>query len=170
MPSKDNPKNEEQMYQPPDGNRSTDMHKVLTALDEVFSAFRSQLRDEVPKPFTGDAKIAVDVFNDIVAGLRLEARPRAIKIEVRQFSPTEIDLTWTDTIGNADGYRVERCEGYNCQDWEEIARLTSIERIFKDFNFVTNTLYHYRVMAFNFRGEISSNIVDITPTTRQNEK
>jgi len=170
MASKDNPKNEEQVSQSPESRQASDMHKVMIALKEVFSTFRSQLRDDVPKPFADEAKIAVDVFNDIVAGLRLESRPKAIKIEAKQLSPTEIDLTWTDAIGNADGYRVERCEGYNCQDWEEIARLTSIRRIFKDFDFVTNTLYRYKVVAFNFRGEISSNIVDITPTTPQNEK
>ncbi len=170
MPSKDNPKTEEQIYQPPEAARSSDMHKVMIALEEVFSTFRSQLRDEAPKPFTGDAKIAVDVFNDIVAGLRLETRPQAIKIEAKQVSPTEIELTWADTTGNADGYRVERCEGYNCQDLDEIAQLTSRARSFTDLNFVIGTPYRYRVVTFNFRGENSSNIVDITPTNRQNEK
>src|SRR2546421_11104539 len=123
MPSKDNPKNEEQVSQSPESRQASDMHKgikrlvghfwrlspesrqasdmhkVMIALEEVFSTIRSQLRDDVPKPFTGDAKIAVDVFNDIVAGLRLESRPKAIKIEAKQLSPTEIDLTWTDAIG-----------------------------------------------------------------------
>lgn len=170
MPGKDNPKNEAQVSQSPESPQDSDMHKVMIALEEVFSTFRSQLRDDVPKQRPDDAKIAVDVFNDIVAGLRLESRPKAIKIEAKQLSPTEIDLIWTDAIGNADGYRVERCEGYYCQDWVEIARLTSIWRIFKDFDFVTNTPYRYKVVAFNFRGEISSNIVEITPTTPQYEK
>ena len=170
MPSKDNPKTEEQIYQPPEAARSSDMHKVLTALDEIFSTFRTQLRDEVPKPFTRDAKIAVDVFNDMVAGLGFETRPQAVRIEAKQLSPTEIEVMWTDTIGNADGYRVKRCEGYNCQDLNEIAQLSSRDRSFKDINLITNIVYRYQIVAFNFRGEISSNIVDITPTIRQGEK
>jgi hypothetical protein len=84
-------------------------------------------------------------------------------------SPTDIELIWTDLAGNADGYRVERCEGYTCHDLVEIARLASTERSFKDFNLSTNISYRYRVVAFNFRGETPSNIVEITPTNRRDE-
>jgi Fibronectin type III domain len=168
---KDNPKTKKQTNEALEVARGSDKDSVLATLEQVFSTFREQLQTEVPKPFTGNAKNAVDKFNDIVAGLRFEShRPRAIKIAAKSLSPTGIELTWEDVAGNADGYRVERCQGCNCQDLDEIARLASTNRSFKDFNLSPTTPYRYRVVAFNFRGETSSKIVDITPTTRQQEQ
>jgi hypothetical protein len=160
MPAKDSVKTGEQAYRPPDGS---DLRGVIDTLDRVFSTFREQLRTEVPKPFTGNAKIAVDTFNDIVAGLKFESgRPRAVTIQARKASATEVDLTWTDVPNNADGYRIERCQGYGCQDLDEIAQLASTARSFRDANLSDSTTYRYQVVAFNARGETASNIVDIT--------
>lgn len=160
---KDYTKTEEQASQsPPAPWQASDMGKLLTTLDKVFSTFREQLRDEAPRPFTGNAKIAVDAFNDILARLRFETRPQAFKITGKALSLTEIELSWTDVAGNADGYRVERCEGYNCSDLHEVGRLASTERSYKDFNLSSNTLYRYQVVAFNFRGETPSNVFDVT--------
>lgn len=164
MPAKDNVKTEEQGYRPPDG---PDQKGVLNTLNRVFSTFREQLSTEVPKPFTGNAKIAVDTFNDIVAGLKLESgRPRAITIRAAKASATEIDLTWTDDFNNADGYRVERCQGYGCQDFDEIEQLVSSARGFHDANLSPAT-YRYKVVAFNARGETVSNTVDVTLQTSE---
>jgi hypothetical protein len=170
MPARDNPKVEEQAYRPPEETHASDMRGLLSTLDRVFSTFREQLRTEAPKPFTGNAKIAADTFNDIVAGLKFESRrPGAVTIEATHVSPTEIELRWTDIPTNADGYRVERCQGYNCQDLDEIARLPSTARSFRDANLSERTLYRYRVVAFDARGETSSNIVEVTPGTRRHE-
>src|SRR6266513_1727858 len=117
MMPEDNPKTKKQTNEALEVAHRSDKDSVLATLEQVFSTFREQLQTEVPKPFTGNAKSAVDKFNDIVAGLRFEShRPRAIKITAKSLSPTGIELTWEDVAGNADGYRVERCQGYNCQD------------------------------------------------------
>ena len=171
MPSKDHAKTEGQASQEPASQPpattgpASDMRKLLATLDEVFSAFRNQLKDETPPPFDGNAKVAVDVFNDIVAGLRLKFLPRALKVNGRVLSLTEIELTWTDDTNNADGYKVKRCQGQYCQEPVEIRQLKPTARSFRDVNLFNNTTYRYQVVAFNFRGETSSNIVDVTTTT-----
>jgi len=164
MPARDNPKTEEQAYQPPQDPHASDMHRLLSTLDRVFSTFREQLGTEPPKPFTGNAKIAADTFNDIVAGLKFESRrPNPVTVEAIPVSPTEVDLRCVDVPTNADGYRVERCQGYNCQDLDEIARLPSTARSFRDVNLSERTHYRYRVVAFDGRGETASNIIEVTP-------
>jgi hypothetical protein len=171
MPGKDHAKNEghasqEQASQPPaTTGQASDMRKLLVTLDEVFSTFGNQLKDETPPPFDGNAKVAVDVFNDIVAGLRLKFLPQALKIGGRAVSLTEIELTWTDDTNNADGYKVKRCQGQNCSDLVEVRQLSPAVRSFLDVNLAPYTTYRYQVVAFNFRGETSSNIVDVTTAT-----
>jgi hypothetical protein len=167
MPAKDSPKTEQQGYQPPESGRPSDMDRVLTTLDRVFARFGDRLQTETPRRFTGNAEIAVGVFNDIVAGLKLEAAPVAVTLAARIVSATEVELTWTDVAGNADGYRVERCQGYRCHNLEEIDRLPSTARFFRDANVAPNTSYRYQLIAFNVRGEAGSNIVDITPASPQ---
>ena len=167
MPSKDYTKTEdqasqEQASQPSPAPQASDTRRLLNTLDRVFSTFREQLQGETPKPFNDNAKIAVDTFKDIVAGLRFETRPRAIQeLRGNPLSSTEIQLTWTDVVGNADGYRVERCQEGGCNDLAEVGRVGSTERSFIDSNLSPNTTYRYRVVAFNFRGEKPSNIVDV---------
>jgi hypothetical protein len=163
MQDKDSTNTEEQGLRRPEHMYGSDMRGLLSTLDRVFSTFREQLQTEEPKPFTGNAKIAVDTFNDIAAGLKFQSlRPRAITVEVTNVLPTEIELTWTDVPNNADGYRVERCQGCGCSDLDEIARLPSTARVFRDTNLSERTSYRYRIVAFNDRGATPSNIVDVT--------
>lgn len=163
---KDNPSSEHQAHHPPEPTPSSEMDRVLETIDRVFARFGDRLHPtETERPFTGNAQIAVGVFNDIVAGLKFESRPQAISISAHRGSLTEIDLTWTDLAGNADGYRVERCQGYGCQHLEEIARLPSTARSFQDTNLTEHTSYRYRVVAFNARGEAPSNVVDVATST-----
>jgi hypothetical protein len=162
MTAKDNPKTEERTLEAPEAARGSDMHKVLSTLDHVFSTFRTQLQDEAPKPFDGAAKVAVDTFNDIVAGLKFKSLPSALKIAARPISLTEIELTWMDDTVNADGYKVKRCQGERCVDLVEIRQLSPTVRSFRDVNLSGNNTYRYQLITFNYRGETPSNILCVT--------
>jgi hypothetical protein len=163
---KDPQRTEEQAAETPEV--ASDMHRVLTTLDQVFSTFRTQLQDEAPKQFEGAAKVAVDTFNDIIAGLKFKSLPSALKIAAKNLSsPTaiSIELTWTDNTFDADGYKVTRCEGQGCQDLVEIAQLSSGARSFLDTkNLSSNTTYRYQLVTFNARGETPSDIAQATTT------
>ena len=169
MPNKDNPKTEERTGESQEGSRGSDMQRVLSTLEHVFSTFRNQLQNEAPKPFDGAAKIAVDEFNDIVAGLKFKSVPAALTIVARPVSLTEIELTWTDNTANADGYIVKRCEGAYCNDLDEISQLSPNVRSFRDVSLSGNTTYRYQLVTFNFRGETASNIVSVTTTANPSQ-
>ena len=164
MPAKDNPKGEEQTPETAEAARGSEMHRVLATLDQVFSTFRTQLREEASKPFDGAAKVAVDTFNDILAGLKFKSLPAALQITAKPISLTEIEITWADDTANADGYRVKRCEGQYCQDLDEVSQLPASARSFRDVNLSGNTTYRYQVITFNSRGETPSNIINVTTT------
>jgi hypothetical protein len=162
MPTRNDPKAAAQATEAPEAARGPDIGRVLEALDQVFSTFRAQLQDEAPKPFEGAAKVAVDTFNDIVAGLKFKSLPIALKIAASPISTTEIELTWTDDTLNADGYRVRRCQGQYCTDFFEVTTLAPTVRSFRDTNLSASTAYRYQLVAFNLRGETPSNIVTVT--------
>jgi hypothetical protein len=166
MPARDNPRTEEQTYEGPESARGSDMQRLLTTLDQVFSTFKTQLRDEAPKPFNPAAQVAVDTFNDIVAGLKFRSLPTALKIAARPILPTKIELTWTDDTLNVDGYRVKRCEGQYCEDLVEVIKLSANVRCFQDVSLSPNTTYRYQLVSFNSRGETPSNTVNVTTTAR----
>jgi hypothetical protein len=166
MPARDNPRTEEQTYEGPESARGSDMQRLLTTLDQVFSTFKTQLRDEAPRPFNPAAQVAVDTFNDIVAGLKFRSLPTALKIAARPILPTKIELTWTDDTLNVDGYRVKRCEGQYCEDLVEVIKLSANVRCFQDVNLSPNTTYRYQLVSFNSRGETPSNTVNVTTTAR----
>jgi len=154
------------------GQRPYDVEAVLATLGDVFATFRSQLgtSTETPPPPFDDpaARLAVNTFNDVLAGLRLTVRPGGIKVSGRAISSTQIELTWFDDSSAADGYRIKRCQGPNCQDLVEIPGrqpLLSGERSFRDCNLSSNTTYRYQVVAFNLRGETSSSILSVTTTS-----
>lgn len=87
-------------------------------------------------------------------------------------SETRINLSWgasADNVGVAE-YRVERCQGTTCANFQEIARPTGTS--FNDTGRLPATAYRYRVRAVDAAGNLSgySNIAtattpDTTPPT-----
>lgn len=166
MSDRDDAWAEEETDEAPEAVRGSDLDALLATLDQVFSTFQARLRDEAPKPFDGAARVAVDKFNDIVAGLKFVSVPRAPTIAARPISLTEIELTWTDDTLDADGYKVKRCHGRSCENFVEISRLPPSVRSFRDGNLAGNTIYRYQLVTFNSRGETPSNVVHVTTTNR----
>jgi len=162
MPARNDPQATEQATETPEALKGPDIGRVLATLDQVFSTFRAQLQDEAPKTFDGAAKVAVDTFNDIVAGLKFKSLPASLKIAAKTLSSTEIELTWTDDTLNADGYRVRRCQGQACTDFAEVRELSPTARLFRDAGLSAGTTYRYQLVAFNLRGETPSNSVTVT--------
>jgi len=72
-------------------------------------------------------------------------------------SPTQIDLAWGDNSGDEQGFRIERSlDGFA---FSEIAAVGSNVTAFSDTTVSPDTLYFYRVLAFNnFGNSDPSNI------------
>jgi hypothetical protein len=72
-------------------------------------------------------------------------------------SPTQIDLAWHDNSGDEQGFRIER--SLDAFTFAEIASVGSNVNTFSDTTVSPDTLYFYRVLAFNnFGNSEPSNI------------
>lgn len=166
MPSKD--------YKQPDqsapAGQAPDIGQLVETLKQVFATVQGQLQSQAPKPFDGAAKKAVDVFNDIVLGLALKFPPESPTLVIREDGTTDssIQLEWRDDTNNADGFKLLRCQGEDCQDFTEIDRPLSTARAYSDTNLSRNTTYRYKLIAFNSRGEAVSAVAEVRTKERTN--
>ena len=68
-------------------------------------------------------------------------------------SPTQINLTWTDTSDNEDGFKLE-CKAGDAAEWKPVmGRTPANYPSFKDYGLTPGQTYSYRVRAFNTAGE-----------------
>jgi probable HAF family extracellular repeat protein len=75
---------------------------------------------------------------------------------------TRVTLQWLDRAGNETGFKVERCAGSNCNQFVEIGQVAANVRSFIDVGVARNSVYRYRVRAFNAAGPSSySNTVTV---------
>jgi hypothetical protein len=165
MPNTNNPTNPEQanpQNQPPvNVERAVDTGQLISAMSRFFSTFQNQSQNQTPNPFQDpDAQNAVNVFNDIVAGLQLKFVPDAPQLEAKTVSSNRVELKWSENTNNAEGFKVWRCVGQNCQDFEEIKRLPSNARAYADDQLSGGNTYRYKLSAFNSRGETFSKVVE----------
>jgi len=78
-------------------------------------------------------------------------------------SYSEIGLNWSDNSGNETGFRLERCAGSGCSNFSEIHSTVANVSIYSNTGLAAQTVYRYRVLAFNAVGSSSySNIAETT--------
>ncbi len=85
------------------------------------------------------------------APLSPPAAPTALKASAA--STTQINLTWVDNSGNEDGFKIERCTDSGCKNFVQVAQVGSNSKSFSNTGLVANTMYVYRVRAFNAAGD-----------------
>lgn len=83
-------------------------------------------------------------------------------------SATQVDLSWTDASTNESGFRVERCAGASCTDFQLVTSVAAEVEAFADLTVVSGTVYRYRVLATNVAGTSAPSnlaIADVRPPT-----
>jgi predicted phage tail protein len=78
-------------------------------------------------------------------------------------SKTQINLSWTDSADNEDGFKIERCTGATCTKFAKIATVGANITAYSNTGLRKGTTYRYRVAAYNAGGTSGySNIVAAT--------
>jgi Subtilase family/Fibronectin type III domain len=67
-------------------------------------------------------------------------------------SNSQINLSWTDNANNESGFRIERCQGFGCSNFAQIAEVGAGVTSYSNTGLNRITFYSYRVRAFNSAG------------------
>jgi len=78
--------------------------------------------------------------------------PAPSSLTVTAASASQLNLAWTDNASNEDGFKIERCTGNNCTNFTQIATVGANVRSYSNTGLSKNTVYTYRVRAYNSFG------------------
>jgi predicted phage tail protein len=62
-------------------------------------------------------------------------------------------LSWGDSDGAEQGFKIERCTGLDCSDFAQIATVQSNVTSYSNTGLSASTSYSYRVRAYNAAGD-----------------
>jgi subtilisin family serine protease len=92
------------------------------------------------------------------------SRPRPpSNLAASAISSSQINLTWNDGSNNETGFAIERCAGSSCANFAEIFRTGANTTTHSDSGLAAQTVYRYRVKAFNAAG--SSKYTNVAQAT-----
>ena len=78
-------------------------------------------------------------------------------------SSNQIDLSWSDEIGDVTGFKIERCEGKGCSNFTEIASVAANPTSYQNTDLTPLTSYSYRIRAYKESSRYAySNIASAT--------
>jgi hypothetical protein len=79
--------------------------------------------------------------------------PAPSNLSARSLNKSQILLTWTNNSPNQDGVRIERCLGSKCSNFVQITVAAGDAASYTDAGLAANTVYRYRVLAYNSSGD-----------------
>jgi titin len=137
---------------------------MFVSLNNLGSMVLELRGNELEAKFLRENGAVADSFT-IVKGSTANVPSAATGVTATLVSPATIEVTWTDTATNEDGYRIERCSGSACSAFAQIAQLAANATSYSDTDLTATTLYRYRVVAFNGDGSAASQVAEaMTPS------
>ena len=80
-------------------------------------------------------------------------------------SSSQINLTWTDSATNEQGFKIERCSGSGCTGFTQIATIGANVTTYSNTGLTASTSYSYRVRAYNAAGNSGYSAAATATTT-----
>jgi hypothetical protein len=150
-----------------------EMTLFLASLTGTFETFQRNMTvappstttadQTAPKEFTGNAKLAVEKFNDILAGLQLKS-PLTPGLDPLSQTGNTVTLTWRmpAQVDTLSGFKIQRAQ-LPTESFTDIATdLPRDKTSYPDGTVTSGTTYRYRVVALTTnRGEYVSNVQEI---------
>jgi len=68
-------------------------------------------------------------------------------------SYNQINLSWDDSDGTEQGFKIERCTGAGCSDFTQIATVPANTTSYANTSLTASTSFSYRVLAYNAAGD-----------------
>lgn len=118
---------------------------------------------------SGESNPGNNCSSGVVIDIRKPAPSAPTDLEAKASPPSTINLSWTDTANNEDGFRIDR--SLNQTDWAILATPASNVTSYQDTGLIANTTYFYRILSYNSGGNsIWSNIASANTSMSQTDK
>ena len=112
-----------------------------------------------------DAGETVQTLNVVAAPPPPPTAPSGFKVD--NVGLNTIQLSWTDTSNNEDGFVIEQCRSKGCTTFVEIARPAANATVYIDTALMANSQYYYRMKSFNLGGSSAYTTVISAKTLRK---
>ncbi len=134
---------------------------MFISLNNLGSMVLDINNDRLDAKFLRENGTIADYFTMIKGGIPPPVPPNAPSgLTASAVSSSRINLSWTDNSANETGFSIERCSGATCTNFASIATVGVNTTTFASTGLSRNTVYRYRVRAFNSDGNSAySNIV-----------
>jgi titin len=74
-------------------------------------------------------------------------------LTVTEITSSSISIAWTDNSSDEDGFKIERCSGANCNNFQLLATMPAGVTSITDWGLGRNKTFKYRVCAYNSEGD-----------------
>jgi hypothetical protein len=87
-------------------------------------------------------------------------------LTVTEITSSSISIAWTDNSGDEDGFKIEKCAGANCSDFQWLTTMPANVTSITEWGLGKNKTYKYRVRAYNSAGDSGYTNTTTATTTR----
>ncbi len=104
-------------------------------------------------------------FGEWTIAYKEPAQPPSAPTALTATAPTSsrVDLAWTDTADNEEGFKIERCAGAECTNYVQIGMVGANVTAYSSAGLTGDTTYSYRVRSYNSGGNSAySNTATVT--------
>ena len=100
----------------------------------------------------------------VIAQITIPADPTGLT--VTEITSSTISIAWTDNSSDEDGFKIERCSGANCNNFQLLATMPAGVTSITDWGLGKNKTFKYRVCAYNYDGDSGYTNTTTATTTR----